>query len=67
MSVAVCRVDRSSETGDLVVCTCGFTMGPFMTPGNARDSARAHREVHNAEAKLVRQRERIAAKRRGAA
>lgn len=46
MNAAACRVDYSPETGSLVVCTCGFVLGPFMDRGRARDVAKDHRRVH---------------------
>lgn len=46
MSAAACRVDRSPDTGSLVVCTCGFALGPFMDHSKALDVARQHRQVH---------------------
>lgn len=46
MSVHVCIVDRSPETGSLVACTCGFALGPFAERKTAEREARAHREAH---------------------
>lgn len=45
MSVHVCKVDRSRETGSLVVCSCGLALGPFMDHATARKAAAAHRNV----------------------
>ena len=44
--MSACRVDRSAETGSLVVCVCGFAVGPFMDHARAVEVARAHRAVH---------------------
>lgn len=46
MSAHACRVDTSKETGSLVVCTCGFVLGPFMERATAREIAREHRGAH---------------------
>lgn len=46
MTVHVCKVDRSPETGSLVVCTCGFALGPFRDKSLATEAARAHRRAH---------------------
>lgn len=46
MSAHACRVDTSKETGSLVVCTCGFALGPFMDREQALKIAREHRRVH---------------------
>lgn len=43
-----CTVDYSRETGSLVVCTCGFVLGPFRDKANAHEEARRHRLVHAA-------------------
>jgi hypothetical protein len=48
MSAAACRVDRSAETGSLVVCTCGFALGPFTDHARAVEIAREHRIMHKA-------------------
>lgn len=47
MSAAACMVDHSPETGSLVVCTCGFALGPFMDHARAVEIARQHRKVHS--------------------
>lgn len=47
MSIAICRVDRSRETGTLVVCTCGFALGPFQNHEMALDEAAKHRRNHD--------------------
>lgn len=47
MSVHVCRVDNSADTGALVVCSCGFSVGPFMDRPRAREVAREHRRAHD--------------------
>lgn len=41
-----CTVDYSRETGALVVCTCGFALGPFRVKANAHEEAKRHRLVH---------------------
>lgn len=46
MSAHACTVDYSRETGSLVVCTCGFVLGPFRDKANAVAEARRHRLVH---------------------
>lgn len=46
MSAYACRVDVSKETGSLVVCTCGFVLGPFMNRDRALEVARDHRRIH---------------------
>lgn len=46
MTVHACRVDRSKETGSLVVCTCSFALGPFMDHARAIEVARQHRDAH---------------------
>lgn len=46
MSAAACKVDFSRETGSLVVCTCGFTLGPFTDHDRAVQIAREHRIMH---------------------
>ena len=46
MSAHACTVDYSRETGSLVVCTCGFVLGPFRVKSNAQEEARHHRLVH---------------------
>lgn len=51
MSVHVCRVDYSAETGSLVACTCGFALGPFTMRERAAEVAREHRRVHLEERK----------------
>ncbi|MGB4777428.1 hypothetical protein [Microbacterium sp.] len=53
MSAAACRVDRSPDTGSLVVCTCGFALGPFMDHSKALDVAEEHRRIHAAPVKLT--------------
>lgn len=52
-----CTVDFSRETGSLVVCTCGFALGPFRDKANAHEEARRHRLVH-VEGSTPEQRER---------
>ncbi|WP_426621467.1 hypothetical protein [Microbacterium sp. As-52] len=42
----VTRTDRSSDTGTLVVCTCGATLGPMMNHDTALSVAREHRGMH---------------------
>ncbi|RAZ34822.1 hypothetical protein DO944_03090 [Microbacterium sp. SMR1] len=49
MSASACRVDRSPDTGSLVVCTCGLSLGPFMDHARAISVARDHRDVHKRE------------------
>jgi hypothetical protein len=51
MSVHVCRVDVSKETGSLVVCTCGAALGPFAERDRALAVAREHRRLHEAPRK----------------
>lgn len=46
MSAHACRIDYSRETGTLVVCTCGFVLGPFRDRANAVEEARQHRQIH---------------------
>ncbi|WZH35466.1 MAG: hypothetical protein PIR02_11840 [Microbacterium enclense] len=42
-----CRVDKSTDTGDLVACDrCGYVAGPFTNAGQAAEAARSHRRVH---------------------
>lgn len=41
-----CGIDYSAETGSLVVCTCGFVLGPFRDKANALEEAKRHRDVH---------------------
>jgi hypothetical protein len=51
MVAHACKVDRSKETGSLVVCTCGFVLGPYREHAAAVAEARAHRLVHPHERK----------------
>lgn len=46
MSAHACIVDWSPETGALVVCTCGFVLGPFMERAAAAREADQHRRAH---------------------
>lgn len=58
MSLHVCKVDRSPDTGSLVACTCGLTLGPFTVHATAITAAREHRQAHSRERNAERQRER---------
>lgn len=42
----VTRVDRSPDTGTLVVCTCGLVLGPLIDHDAALGIAKAHRVHH---------------------
>jgi len=42
----VTRVDRSPDTGSLVVCTCGAVLGPMIDHDAALRVAREHRGRH---------------------
>ena len=46
MSAHATKVDRSGATGNLVACTCGYAVGPFLDPDKARDVATEHRRAH---------------------
>lgn len=46
MTAHACRIDYSQETGSLVVCTCGFALGPFREKANAVKAAGDHRRAH---------------------
>ncbi len=50
MPVYSCKTDRSTETGSLVVCTCGLALGPFMDHERAVEVARDHRTMHTQHA-----------------
>lgn len=39
------KVDRSRETGSLVVCTCGLSLGPYLEHERALRAAREHRAI----------------------
>lgn len=56
-AVHATRVDRSKETGTLVVCTCGLALGPFQDHGRALEIATAHRRLHNVDRANARQHE----------
>ncbi|WP_347123291.1 hypothetical protein [Microbacterium sp. SY138] len=43
----VTNVDRSPDTGSLVVCTCGAALGPLGDHGRALIIAQEHRERHH--------------------
>lgn len=45
MSVHVCKVDSSRETGSIVACSCGLSLGPYQGKATALAEARAHREA----------------------
>ena len=42
----VTRVERSPDTGTLVVCTCGLARGPLTDHDAALDIAKEHRTHH---------------------
>lgn len=42
----VTKVDRSPDTGSLVVCTCGVVLGPLTDHARALVIAREHRDRH---------------------
>lgn len=46
MAAFACKVDTSRETGSLVVCTCGFALGPFYEKATAVRIAGEHRAAH---------------------
>lgn len=37
------KVDRSPDTGSLVVCTCGLALGPYVEHEKALRAAKEHR------------------------
>ena len=45
-TVFACKVDRSPDTGSLVVCTCGFAIGPYLDHPRAVRAAEQHRAIH---------------------
>lgn len=53
-----CKVDRSPDTGSLVVCTCGLVLGPFTEHGRALTVAREHRRIHKSDHDAERSRKR---------
>lgn len=49
MSAHTVSIDYSSDTGSLVVCTCGLVLGPFHEYREARKAAAEHRRWTDAE------------------
>lgn len=48
-TVHAATIDWSPDTGSLVVCTCGLTLGPFNEYAEARAAAVEHRRWTGAE------------------
>lgn len=48
-TVHAASIDYSPDTGSLVVCTCGLTLGPFNEYKEARSAAVEHRRFTGAE------------------
>lgn len=48
-TVHAATIDYSPDTGSLVVCTCGLTLGPYTDYVEARSAAVEHRRWTGAE------------------